>query len=463
MDNRYFMESDLEHGQFDGRNSRFQWRLTAEGCLIVHGCGDLGRKVEYEVNCGDGWDGHYSSSEIAWPWEKFKHLIQKIIIGEGITRICCNAFSGYNKVKEIELPETLKAIESFPFTGTSINRIRIPESVNIISKEAFADTKLPRDGDEFYVDGWLITYTGTNIPKYNVRPGTRGIADNAFDRCTLEELFIPGTVKHIGRSCINGLAKVYLGNGCPYISAATFYSFDRYRWIEKSIEIIRKKNTIPTEYGEDGWSFATFAETEKTHDKARAHKNSDRLLEVLDFLKNGALEEAAAHCSVHVTSKGQPTPEEYLEWRIQSKERDIWNMSNWGLKECEMDTSSQTISVLLAPQKGVMCSVALAVLDRLETFERTVTDEFGTFLIKCQIPKDLQEQDGFLALKELIKDLFPWIEGVFVISSKDVSTYSNCYIPLEEKFVISSLYNKPVKKSKKQKLRFLAQLFGGKK
>lgn len=461
MDDRYFTESDLGHGALRGENGRLQWRLTKEGCLIIHGCGALSREVEYEVNHGDGWDGHYSTSEKEWPWVELMQQVRKIIIGEGITKICYKAFSDYGNVNEIELPETLQEIGSSAFSGTSISRIRIPESVKTIDGWAFAKTRLPKDGDEFYVDGWLITYTGTNMPQYSVRPGTRGIARLAFNWCTLEDLFIPGTVKNIGSSSIKGLNRVYLGKECPWITGELFRDMgDRF---SKSPEIIRRKTSIPTEFGESTWSFAHFAETEKTYDKARAHQNSDRLQDVLNFLKNGALEEAVAHCSMHITSKGSLTPEEYVRWGMQLKEYDVWNLSNWGLGKFEADASSRTIYVLFAPQKGVMCSVALAVLNRLEMLEETATGKSVSFDMKCQIPDDLQRQDGFLALNELVESLYPWIRSFSVIISNEVSTYSKCYTPLKERLSTSGYNKPPAEKGNNTKSGLWARLFVEKK
>lgn len=153
MQDIHFLESDLGYGSFHtGERKEFQWKLTSEGCLMIHGIGKLSKSTEFETNSGEGWDGHYSSWELDWPWAELLPEIRKIVIGEGITEICNRAFMYYNNVTEVELPETLRVIGGGSFAGTSITRIHIPESVTRIYDGAFSQTKLPRT-EEFYVDG----------------------------------------------------------------------------------------------------------------------------------------------------------------------------------------------------------------------------------------------------------------------------------------------------------------------
>ena len=47
-------------------------------------------------------------------------FIEKVVIEEGITSICKNAFSGCTNLKEVDLPDSMESIGSNAFSGTEI-------------------------------------------------------------------------------------------------------------------------------------------------------------------------------------------------------------------------------------------------------------------------------------------------------------------------------------------------------
>ncbi|MBR5095290.1 MAG: leucine-rich repeat domain-containing protein [Oscillospiraceae bacterium] len=387
-----FLERVMGRGSYRGQFSRVEWELTRDGCLTIRGNGSVERPFEckYSVNTGDGWDGHYDTEYeryLDYPWEGDREKIRKIVLEEGITGT--GVFSGYGNVEEVRLPETLREIESEAFSGTAIREIHIPESVRDIGKHAFKGTQIPVEGNALYVDGWLLHYIGRDSGSYHVRLGTRGIADGAFEQdgaktSLLEELTIPGTVQHIGDHALPDLRRVYLGRGCPTVFASYFRRDICPRWktyweapIPASPKICRKNALDPQADSEDAWSLALYPKTERTHDRAEVHPQRERLLELLEQLKQGALAETA---------------------------RLFWYGG-----EIELYRSDRTMR-LDKSDWGISCRVALKFLNELEDdLERYPEIAEGITLL-WRTSAYLRGEPGNVALRELLPALYPWIE-----------------------------------------------------
>ena len=71
------------------------------------------------------------------PWCDYYEMINIVSIGEGVTRICPNAFAWCSNLTDIHLPSTLKTIGFQSFLSTGVDEIILPESVEDISEFAF--------------------------------------------------------------------------------------------------------------------------------------------------------------------------------------------------------------------------------------------------------------------------------------------------------------------------------------
>lgn len=86
--------------------------LSEDGILTISGSGAM-----------------YDGISEEYPWELYMGIIRKIVIEEGVSTIGSSAFSGSN-VFEVELPSTLKSIDSHAFAGClNLTELRLPEGL----------------------------------------------------------------------------------------------------------------------------------------------------------------------------------------------------------------------------------------------------------------------------------------------------------------------------------------------
>ncbi len=120
--------------------------------------------------------------------------------GDIVTEIASNAFKNSNKIRGIELPNTIKVIGAYAFYGSSIREILIPSSVDEIGNYALSGckylTKIEVDEDNssyqsitgvlYNADGsTLITYPAGKEDNFvNISRDVTTIANMAFYRCT---------------------------------------------------------------------------------------------------------------------------------------------------------------------------------------------------------------------------------------------------------------------------------------
>ena len=149
----------------------------------------------------------------------FSHCfeIEKVIIGEGVTKIGEGAFLGCENLKEIELPTTLKYIETQALCATGIESIKLSENFRSLSEkkgEPFFDCKnlneivvsannhryASENGVLFSEDmKTLICYpSAKNVESYTVPDTVTKIMDGAFSQTVnLKSLKLPKSVKTV--------------------------------------------------------------------------------------------------------------------------------------------------------------------------------------------------------------------------------------------------------------------------
>ena len=101
-----------------------KWTLDSNGILTISGTGSM--------------DDYILSS--ATPWNKKLKSIKKIIIGEGVTNVGDNAFSGCSILEEVVMPEGLLRIGAQAFMSCSkLVKADIPSTVTEIKWSAFTN------------------------------------------------------------------------------------------------------------------------------------------------------------------------------------------------------------------------------------------------------------------------------------------------------------------------------------
>ncbi len=73
------------------------------------------------------------------PWQTYKGDIQKVVVISGVTEVVENAFSGCDKLEEVELAPTVTTIGAAAFQDcTALTQVTIPENVQTIESQAFS-------------------------------------------------------------------------------------------------------------------------------------------------------------------------------------------------------------------------------------------------------------------------------------------------------------------------------------
>ena len=108
-------------------------------------CGANGDNViwEFDANTktllldGTGAMAAYPGGPKDAPWYSLKANIVNVVFTDGITNVGSNAFSGFTKLANVTLPESLLTIESYAFQKTALKEVVLPGKVTSIKMRAF--------------------------------------------------------------------------------------------------------------------------------------------------------------------------------------------------------------------------------------------------------------------------------------------------------------------------------------
>lgn len=153
---------------------------------------------------GEMWDVTESKYGFPIPFgNAYANYAEKIVIGEGITKVGNSAFFGFMCVNEITLPDSLKEINQYAFAWNyNLRKINFGECLEIIGYGAFdecmviSEVVLPSSVKRIEHSAFAGCF---NLKNIKLNEGLEYLAEDALcNTFSLEEIEIPSTVKEIG-------------------------------------------------------------------------------------------------------------------------------------------------------------------------------------------------------------------------------------------------------------------------
>ncbi|MBR0360592.1 MAG: leucine-rich repeat domain-containing protein, partial [Clostridia bacterium] len=200
--------------------------------------------VYYTGNIG-GWCeidfGYWKSNPMTFADKLYINgilLEGDIVIPDGVKSINYDAFCNCRYITSISIPNSVTSIGDCAFSGcTSLERVTIGKSVTSIGYDAFTETGYYNDeinweNDVLYIGNYLIRARESLFGEYQIKAGTKIIADDAFSCCdNFTGIIIPDSVTRIGSgafSSCTSLINVEIGNGVTSIGGDAFWETGYY-------------------------------------------------------------------------------------------------------------------------------------------------------------------------------------------------------------------------------------------
>ena len=179
-------------------------------------------------------------------WLKYKDQITKVIIGEGVQRLCTGAFEGCTKLTEVSFPSSLQETGRYSFQDcTSLESVTVPFNVSWLASGTFSGcTKLKNVTLECNIDVIEISCfeNCTSLTSIKIPSQATIIACWAFRGCkNLTSVTFPTTLSEIQDEAFAGCTSLKevtvpygvsdLGDGafknCTGLTSATMVSVNR--------------------------------------------------------------------------------------------------------------------------------------------------------------------------------------------------------------------------------------------
>lgn len=134
--------------------------------------------------------------------------LETVVFGEGVTEIPDYAFMNMENVVSVKLPSTLKKIGYRAFDRYGASSIDLPEGLEVISEEAFANAELTsvKIPSTVTTVGPRAFYSANKLKNVTFAGGSKieTIGEYAFNHCTaLASVSLPNSLKKLENGCFS--------------------------------------------------------------------------------------------------------------------------------------------------------------------------------------------------------------------------------------------------------------------
>ena len=164
-------------------------------------------------------------------WRDYKNSIKKVVIDSDSSKIYEGAFTGYNNLSEVEIPDTLTDIGFGAFYGTPfLNSLPIKNHQvclgdRLLDVEDFCGS-ITVNQDIKHICGGAFS-DKQQITSITIPEGVISIGDIAFEHCTVKNMVIPDSVTSIGYGAFREcpfLETIILSKNITLIENNTFFA-----------------------------------------------------------------------------------------------------------------------------------------------------------------------------------------------------------------------------------------------
>lgn len=210
-----------------GENAKWKYN-TSTKTLSISGTG----KMEDYTDPEDEEAGENNPPTKWRPWEKYtKTKIEKVVIGDGITRIGDYAFVYTDKLKEVKIGKSVEAIGAYAFDSCiGLKTITLGDKVEKIEIGAFYNCTALKEvnlGKAIKEVGTAAFLSCSSLKKIDLKEGVQRIGDSAFDKCkALEQVTLGDDLQEIGKKAFykcEKLESIYLGKSLKNIGKEAFF------------------------------------------------------------------------------------------------------------------------------------------------------------------------------------------------------------------------------------------------
>ena len=137
--------------------------------------------------------------------------LNNVVLSEGINEIKNNAFRDCTSLQSIQLPSTVTSIGTYAFANTGLTSITIPEKITEIKSGTFEGAKLTYVSlpeNLTAIKNKAFYNNGTTIGTLNIPASVTSIGDLAFDKTTINDIYVNNTPRHLQISVSDPFNKV---------------------------------------------------------------------------------------------------------------------------------------------------------------------------------------------------------------------------------------------------------------
>ena len=180
-----------------------KWRFSEDGTLVISGTGEM-------------YDYKYTN---ALPWEELDPEVLRVVLEEGVTSVSSWAFYGMSALQSVSVPSTLNQIGQYAFS-TRPQSVYMSDLAAWCGVQLFRMEDNPLyTAENLYVDGHLVNelqipegvktinryaFSGAPVSQVDLPEGLQSIGVRAFQNSDISAIIFPSTLKSIEKSAFYG-------------------------------------------------------------------------------------------------------------------------------------------------------------------------------------------------------------------------------------------------------------------